>query len=100
MANLFLGLSQPFEVVDYWKSKATIWQQLCGMAKDVVAVYALWVGVERLFDMAQDVLHYCQGHLKSETISSLMMMGGKDSRKLEKEVENHDAADWDKFDNN
>ena len=47
-ANLLFSLSQPCEVLDYWKSKATIWPQLCVMAKDVLAVPATLVGVTML----------------------------------------------------
>ena len=69
------------------------------MAKDVLAVPTTSVGVKKLFNMAQDVCHYYCGHLKAETISSLMMMRHKDARKLEAEVENDVAADCDQFDN-
>ena len=68
------------------------------MAKDVLAVPATLVGVERLFNMAQNVCHYCCGHLKAETISSLIMMRHKDARELEAVVENYDAADCNQFD--
>ena len=81
------------------EDKATIWPQLYAMAKDVLAVPAILVGVERLFNMAWDVCHYHCNHLKAETISSLMMMRHKDARKLEAKVENDDAADCDQFDN-
>ena len=69
------------------------------MAKNVLAVPAISVRVERLFNIAQNVCHYHCGHLKAETISSLKMMRHKDARELEAKVENDDAADCNQFDN-
>ena len=69
------------------------------MAKNVVAVFATLIGVEKLFNMAHDVCHYCYHYLKAKTISSLMMMHHKDVRKLQTKVENHDPADCNQFDN-
>ena len=62
------------------------------MTKDMLAVPATAVEVKKLFNMARDVCHYCRGHSKAKTISSLMMMHHKDARRLEAKVENHDAA--------
>ena len=48
--------------------------------------------------MTQDVCHYCYGHLKTETISSLIIMRYKDINELDAKVENHDAANCNQFD--
>ncbi|KAI9881927.1 MAG: hypothetical protein M1823_006362, partial [Watsoniomyces obsoletus] len=86
-------LTPELDILAYWKSKTTIWPQLCRMARDVLAVPATSVGVERLFNMARDVCNYRRGHLKGDTIRSLMMMRHRDATDLEAEIDQDPEVD-------
>ena len=67
------------------------------MARDVLAVPATSVGVERLFNTARDACHYRRGSLKAETVRALMMMRHFDKAELEDELQG-DKVDSDPFD--
>ena len=56
------------------------------MARDVLAVPATGVGVERLFNMVRDICHYCRSHLKPESIRGSMMVKMFDKIELEDEL--------------
>ncbi len=63
------------------------------MARDVLAIPATSVGVERLFNMARDICHYRRGSLKAETIRKIMLMRHFDATELEAEMRYGDEAD-------
>ena len=81
-----IGTIEGDDILEYWKSKARVWPALCSMARDVLAVPATSVGVERLFNTARDACHYRRGNLKPETVRALMMIRHFDKAKLEDEV--------------
>jgi len=62
------------DILEYWKSQAVIFPALAAMAKDVLAIPIAGVGVERLFNMARDVITYRRGRLNGETIEAIMMI--------------------------
>lgn len=43
------------------------------MACDVLSIPATGAGVERLFNSARDICHYCRGSLNPTTIQELML---------------------------
>src|SRR5437773_1044576 len=55
------------------------------MARDVLAVPVSGIGIERLFNMAQDICHYRHFYFKAEMISKLMTMKHFDNVILQEE---------------
>ena len=59
-------------ILAWWKVNAGRFPNLARMARDILAVQAGSVGVERVFSMARDVIPYRRSKLKSSTIRSSM----------------------------
>ena len=57
------------------------------MARDILAAPATTVGVERLFNQAHDICHYCRSRLSAESISASMMVKVFDRIELLDELE-------------
>lgn len=57
----------------YWKEHEHEFPVLARIARDILSIPASGAGVERLFNCARDICHYRRGHLKSDTIKSLML---------------------------
>ena len=51
---------------------------LAQIAKDILAVLILGVGVEKLFNTARNICHYCQYSLGASTIKLLIMFSHHD----------------------
>src|SRR5947207_1879962 len=68
MAYLREGTSLHANILDYWKAKQYILPWLTSMARDILAVPAASIGVERMFNMARDICHYRHSNLKVESI--------------------------------
>src|SRR5437667_8230971 len=70
------------------------------MARDVLVILGSGVGIERLFNIAQDIYHYYCSCIKAETISKLMTMKYFDNVILQEESIIIDAdyqAKWKKL---
>ena len=63
------------------------------MARDVLAIPATTVGVERLFNHARDLCHYRRGHLNAESIRASMIVKEFDRIELINELESVKEAD-------
>ncbi|EED18981.1 conserved hypothetical protein [Talaromyces stipitatus ATCC 10500] len=57
----------------FWKEHQTRFPAIAALARDILSFPATGAGVERLFNTARDVCHYCRGRIKSQTIEELMM---------------------------
>jgi hypothetical protein len=57
-----------------WANLAPRYPQLTQMAKDILAIPAAGVGVERLFNIARDTVSYRRGHLAADTIEEIMII--------------------------
>jgi len=82
----YVGTTPSQDILEYWKSKQHTFPGLAAMARDVLAVPATGVGVERLFNMARDICHYRRSHLKPESIRGSMMVKMFDKIELEDEL--------------
>ena len=61
------GIFYEANILEWWKVNARRVPNLARMARDVLAVQAGSVGVERVFSMARDVIPYRRSRLKSST---------------------------------
>lgn len=61
------------DILEYWHLHQEKYPILSQMARDILAITTNGVGVESLFNTAQDVCHYQHGHLHPETIQAIML---------------------------
>ena len=80
------GTSPHANILDYWKAKQYTLPCLAAMARDILAVPAAGVGVERIFNMARDICHYRRSNLKSDSIRDSMMLKLFDKIELDCEM--------------
>lgn len=59
--------------LSFWKENQHPFPALAAMARDTLSVPATGAGVERLFNTAHDICHYCQGQLIATIIQELMV---------------------------
>ncbi|EED18125.1 hypothetical protein TSTA_118890 [Talaromyces stipitatus ATCC 10500] len=71
----YLGSSptKPCSPRVFWKENENNFPVLARLVRDVLTVPATGSGVERLFNSARDICHYCRGSLKSRTIQDLVI---------------------------
>jgi hypothetical protein len=73
-ASLIKRDEKTLNVIEYWKSQETQYSLLVKMTKDVLAIFCFDVEVERLFNLARDVIIYRRERLNSQTIEIVMMI--------------------------
>ncbi|OQE00404.1 hypothetical protein PENVUL_c052G00054, partial [Penicillium vulpinum] len=57
----------------FWRENHGRFPAIASLTRDILAIPATGVGVERLFNTARDICHYRRGRIKSETIEELML---------------------------
>ena len=77
--------------LDFWKQYAPRFPILAQMARDIFAIPASSVGVERLFNRARDLCTYQKHKLLLQTIRDLMIMTCVSSDEMEKEFKEVEA---------
>ncbi|CAG8411548.1 unnamed protein product [Penicillium salamii] len=61
------------ESFSFWKENESRFLAIASLVWDYLAIPAIGVGVERLFNIARDICHYRRGSLKSGIIEELML---------------------------
>lgn len=60
--------------LDCWKVIESSFPTLAQMARDILAIPATGVGVERLFNIGRDTCHYRRNRLNGKTIENIMLI--------------------------
>jgi hypothetical protein len=57
----------------FWKDHEHEFPALANLARDILSIPATGAGIEKLFNSARDICHYCRGSLNASTIQELIM---------------------------
>ena len=82
--NLFLGCVNQ-DILLYWKANTERFPILSIIARDVIAVAAAGVGMERMFNTSRDICHYRRGRLQPDTIRAIMIQICSDRFQIKEE---------------
>jgi hypothetical protein len=74
VASLIERNEKTSSVIEYWKSQKTQYSLFVKMTKDVLAISCSNVEVERLFNLARNVIIYKKKRLNFQTIETMMMI--------------------------
>jgi len=78
-------LTNTDNVLEYWKVAESRWPTIARIARDVLAIPAAGVGVERLFNVARDICSYRRYSLKPDTLRLLMILNYTNQQQLREE---------------
>ena len=73
-------------ILDYWKERQFAFPGLARMARDILAIPAASVGVERIFNSARDICHYRRGRLRPDSIQASILTKIYDRIRLQDET--------------
>ncbi|KAI0573130.1 Dimer-Tnp-hAT domain-containing protein [Pyrenophora tritici-repentis] len=79
--------NESFDILEWWRSNDSLYQNLSQVAKDVLAIPIAGVGVERVFNVAKDVIGHRRHRLSARTMRQIMLF--KDS--ISQDVEQRDT---------
>lgn len=82
----YLATTPLVPVLDYWKDRQYAYPGLAAMARDILAIPAASVGIERVFNSARDICHYRRGQLRPESIQALILMKVHDRIQVQDET--------------
>ena len=68
-----IGISR-IDILLFWKNNQAYFSILLLIARDFLAIPVSGVGIESLFNICQDICHYCRSHLDPSTIYYLMLL--------------------------
>jgi hypothetical protein len=63
-----------FNILDWWKANEGAYPRLAQVAKDILAIQIAQVGVERVFNVAKDIIGNRRHHLAARTIQQIMIL--------------------------
>lgn len=72
-----------FDILEWWKTNEPTYPRLSQVAKDILAIPIAQVGVERVFNVAKDVIGSRRHRLSARTIQQIMVL--KDTISQEEE---------------
>ena len=65
--------SESYDILEWWQSNKGTYPRLAQVAKDVLAIPITGVGVERVFNVAKDVIGIRRHRLTAQTIQQIMV---------------------------
>ena len=86
ITDIYSATTRTGNVLDYWKSRQYEYPGLAAMARDILAIPATGVGVERMFNAARDICHYRRGQLRPDMVKASMLLKIYDRIKLQDEL--------------
>ncbi|KAG9375655.1 hypothetical protein A1F94_013793 [Pyrenophora tritici-repentis] len=78
-----LFTNDSFDILEWWKTNEPTYPRLSQVAKDILAIPIAQVGVERVFNVAKDVIGSRRHRLSARTIQQIMVL--KDTISQEEE---------------
>lgn len=79
--------NQGFDILEWWQANETTFPQLSQVAKDVLSVPIAQVGVERVFNVAKDVIGDRRHRLATRTIRQIMVLKDTIPQEMERSVQ-------------
>jgi hypothetical protein len=88
-----------FNVLAWWKLHEAAYPHLAQVAKDILAIQIAQVGVERVFNVAKDVIGARRHRLSAQTIQQIMVLKDTISCDMKQTIKiDEDEVPWDEVD--
>jgi hypothetical protein len=87
--------NESFTILGWWKAHEEDYPLLAQVAKDILAIPVAEVGVERVFNMAKDVIGDRRHRLAAKTIQQIMILKDSISHEMDDGLFDLDSPDRD-----